>query len=302
MEQMNTVKSFVGRIIAGSYYDIQSVRISTKNRIRDVIRKKIEGIPFDEVEEKKEGDSSRKPKYTDAELLSQWKQLLDEGKITKEECSYVQKCWEIAHKTELIENSYKRKMLDYIEEIPVYTNFLVHIRGIGEVLSANLIKEFKDCSSFDTVSKLWAYTGNSVCGDGRAPKKRKGEEITYSPRLRTLTWKISDCLMKSNKGIYRQVYDSTKEKELTKTYAEAELSRKYGKPYQPRDIHLKLGHAHNRALRKMRKLFLSHYWEAARSMANLDTRKVYVEEELGHKNIISFKDAIRKETSGKVEI
>jgi len=289
---MKETKKFVGRIVAGAYYDMQEVRKATKNRIRDVIRKKVEGIDFDEVEEKKEEDNYEQ-KYTDEQLFEEWKKLKEEGKITEEEFKYVNNSWEVANESEKIERKYKNQMMDYVKSEPIYTKFLQHVRGIGPVLSTNLIKNFGDCSNYDTVSALWKHTGNHV-KNGKAPELRKGEEIEYSPRLRTLTWKISDCLMKSNKAIYRYIYDSEKKKQLAREYEKGKLAEKYN-GYDEEDTQLSKGHAHNRALRKMRKIFLAHFWAASRELAGLDTRESYVKEKLGHKNIITWKDALKEE-------
>ena len=296
----NKTKKFMGRIVAGAYYDMQIIRIGTKNRIRDVIRKKIEGIPFDAVEDKKEEKKFEK-KYTDIQLFEKLGKLKDKSGIDEDEYEYIKKCWKMASESQKIENRYKTAMLEYVESEKVYTEFLQLIRGIGPVLSANLIKEFGDCKMYDNVAKLWAHTGNHVVG-GIAPKKRKGEDLTFSPRLRMFTWKISDSLMKSNKGIYRQVYDTTKEAMLNKEYGKGELKEKYSKPYKEEDIHLSKGHAHNMALRKMRKLFLSHYWSCAREMAGLEVRVPYVEEKLKHKNIITWRKAIKNEPKPKEKV
>lgn len=287
-------KQMIGRIVAGAYEDSQGIRIATKNRIRDIIRKNIEGIDFNKVEEKKEKKTYGK-KYTDQKLFELFQKLLEDLKITQEEYDYVMKSWNLVKESEKLENKYKEAMQEFINDEPVYYNFLSKIKGIGEVLSTNLIKEFGSCENYGTVSKLWCHTGNHVTDMGIAPKKRKGAEINYSPRLRTLTWKISDCLMKLNKGIYRKTYDIEKAKQLAREYKPGELEKIYGKPYKSKEVHLRKGHAHNRALRKMRKLFLSHYWACARETAGLDTRELYVKEKLGHKNIITWKQAITAE-------
>lgn len=284
-------KKQVGRIVAGGYYDLQGVRIATKNRIRDIVRKRIENIPFDQTEEKKE-EKTHESKYTDDKLFAMWHDLHGKGEISDDEHKYIIRCWEIADESEKVESKYKKAMEEYINTEPVYNEFLVHVKGIGPVLSANLIKEFGDCGRYDTVSKLWAHTGNDVRG-GLAPRKRKGEDLTFSPYLRTLTWKISDCLMKSNKGIYREVFVTSKEKYLAREYKAGELAERFN-GYKPEDTQLRKGHANAMALRKMRKLFLSHYWECARQTAGMDTRGRFCEE-LGHKNIITWKDAVNRE-------
>jgi hypothetical protein len=292
-QKENEVLKQMGRIIANSYYDMQSVRISTKNRIRDVIRKKIENIPFDSVEEKKE-ENLHENKYNDKELLELFKQCLKEKKIDQEEYDYTIHCWEMADDSEKIESQYKKAMEEYIEHETIYSKFLEGIRGLGPVLSANLIKEFGYCEKYATVSKLWKHTGNDVA-NGLAPKKRKGEDLTFSPKLRTLTWKLSDSLLKLNKGFYRGVYDTEKLRQLNREYAAGELLKMYGKPYTAEETHIRLLHAHNRALRKMRKLFLSHYYVAAKELTGQPHKEPFVTTLEGHTNIVSWQDALRRE-------
>lgn len=270
----NSIKE-IGRIMTNSYYEYQKIRMASMNRMRDVIRKKLEGIAFDEVEAKKK-EKDFKKRYSDETLFDKLLKLQTEGKISKDEYKYILKCWEMMGESKRLEMKYQRGMSKYISGEPIYTEFLSKIKGIGKVLSANLIKEFGDCSKYENVSKLWAHTGNDVKG-GKAPQRRKGVEISYSPKLRTLTWKLSDSLLKSNKGYYRNIYDTEKEKGLNVTYEEGVLKEKYGKPYKKTDVALSRGHAHNRALRKMRKLFLSHFWGASRELNFLPTDTVYVE-------------------------
>lgn len=283
----------IGRNITNAYYDFQQVRIASMNRVRDVIRKLVDGIKFDEVEAKKEKKEYKK-KYTDKELLSKLKKLLTDGKMLTEEYDYVMECWEIMKDAKKLEKKFQDAMKTFISKEAVYNEFLSKIRGIAEILSANLIKEFGDCSKYDTVSKLWAHSGNNVV-DGLAPRLRKGENISFNPRLRTLTWKLSDSLMKQNKGVYKDIYNKEKEKQLGITYDIGILQEKYGKPYKKEDTAISQGHAHNRALRKMRKIFLDHYWCASRELNGLPTEKNYVEGVLNHAHIITWRKAIEKE-------
>ena len=283
----------IGRNITNAYYDFQQVRIASMNRVRDVIRKLVDGIKFDEVEAKKEKKEYKK-KYTDKELLSKLKKLLTDGKMLTEEYDYVMECWEIMKDSKRLEKKFQNAMKTFISKEAVYNEFLSKIRGIADILSANLIKEFGDCSKYDTVSKLWAHSGNSVI-DGVAPKRKKGEILSFSPRLRTLTWKLSDSLMKQNKGVYKDIYNKEKERQLGITYDIGVLKKKFGKPYKKEDTVISQGHAHNRALRKMRKIFLDHYWCASRELNGLPTEKNYVEGVLNHAHIITWKEAIEKE-------
>ena len=293
---MSRLKKIVGRIITNSYYEFQTPRISFMNQIRDVIRKRLEGVRFDEVEQKKK-EKKRAEKYTDIQLIKRWNEAFNKGLVNSVEHDYMINMWENAKKMKSFENDLKKEMMDYVSSVDVYNEFLSKIRGVAEILSANLIKEFGDCSQYDTVSKLWAHCGLNVV-NGKAPKRRKGETINYNPKLKTLTWKISDTLMKLNKGYYRGIYDSEKRKQLNKEYPLGYLEANYN-GYKREDTNLSKGHAHNRALRKMRKIFLDHYWHCARELNGLPAEKNYVEGVLGHDHIINWRDAVGREGNGK---
>jgi hypothetical protein len=281
---------------------MQQIRIGTLNRVRDVIRKKNEGIKFDVVEDKKTEEDKKKQKfdkkYNDTNLPKLLESLLKTEKIKNDEYAYIEKCLSMTDKSKQVENQYERLMKEYIQLEPIYVLFLSKVRGIGDVLSANLIKEFGYCERYENVSKLWAHTGNSVL-NGKSPKKRKGEDINFSPRLRTMTWKISDCLMKQNAGIYRQIYESEKNKQSERVFEKGELLEMFGKPYKEDSTKLLLLHSHNRALRKMRKMFLSHYWACSRELSGLSCRPLYVDEKLHHQNIITWKQALDMENNFK---
>ena len=50
----------IARVIANAYDGFQKIRIESANRIRDVIRKRIEGIGINEVEKKERNYSGKK--------------------------------------------------------------------------------------------------------------------------------------------------------------------------------------------------------------------------------------------------
>lgn len=295
---MTEVQKNIGRLLANAYYEYQGIRISLKNQVRDVIRKRVEGISFNEVEEKKEVKSGGK--YSDIKLVKMWNLAYQQEKITTDEYSFLLKAWEMAKEGKLLEDKYKRLMNKYVESEPIYIEYLSEIKGIGPVISANLIKDLGYCERFDTVSKLWAYTGNHVV-NGKAPKREKGKKLGFNIRLKTFTWKISDSLMKSNKGYYRKLYLTEKQKQEAKVYEKGYLFNNYN-GYKEDDIKLSKGHVHNRAMRKVRKHFLSHYWEASRELMRLPTEKTYVEGVLNHNHIIHWKDAIKMEGCLKVNV
>jgi len=293
------LKSIIGRLVSVAYYDFQDLRIASLNRIRDVIYRKLEGIGMTEVQKKKDKKDYTK-KYTDKVLFAKLEELKKNDQITKEEYDYLIECWNIAKETINIENKYKTLMHKFVKKEPIYIEFLSKIKGIGPVLSAGLIKWLGYCERFDTISKLWAYTGNGVTPDGIGQRRKKGEKTSFSVKLKAFTWKISDSLLKGNKGYYRKLYDEEKERQLAKEYPKGYLAEKYS-TYKEEDTKLKLAHAHARAMRKMRKHFLAHYWECARELVNLPHDRLYVKDVLKHVHIIKWREAIEMEDCLKKE-
>lgn len=319
-EKDSVVIREAGRIIAGGHAGHQNVRKGEMNRIRNLVRHKNEDIPFDQPEEKKEARTFDK-KYRDANLPKLIKEMFAADKLTGEERDYLWKALELAKKASSLEQSYKGPMKKFVSTEPVWTKFLVHIPGIGEVLAANLIGKLANCQKYDKVSSLWRHFGfHLVCPNctekltdkvlpvlanvdgkcpkcnsiGVSPKKKKGQRIDYDKNLRTLAWNIAASLIKQKSPVYYDIYVKEKERQCKRVFAKGELKKIYGKPYEEKDTSLKLGHANSRASRKMVKIFLQHFWEASRELAGLPIRKAYVEAELGHKDIITWKDVLKK--------
>jgi len=309
-----------GRIIAGGYADHQDARKREMNRIRDLVRHKNEGIPFDRPEEKKKVRTFDK-KYSDTNLAKLVEEMFAADKLTGEERDYLRKALELAKKASFLEQSYKGPMRTFVSAELVWTGFLAHIPGIGEVLAANLISKLANCQNYDKVSSLWRHFGlHLVCPNctekiddrvlpvlanvggkcpkcnsiGVSPRKRKGQRIDYDKNLKTLAWNIAVSLIKQKSPLYYDIYVKEKERQCKRVFAKGELIKIYGEPYKKEDITLKLGHANSRALRKTVKIFLQHYWEASRELAGLPIRKAYVEAKLGHKDIITWRDVLKK--------
>jgi len=258
----------LGRIVAGAYYDHQSVRISSMNRMRDVIRKKNEGIPFDKVEEKKEKKTYSK-EYQDKNLPILLKQMLEEKKLTEKEYDYIRRILEVTKEAKKNEDDYKKLMFEYIETEEIYKKFLSKIIGLGPVLSCNLIRLFGYCEGYRHVSSVWKHSGLHVV-NGQAPKRKRGEKLDWNPTIRTFCWKIADSFVKQRTPVSSEIYETEKRRQI-------ELMKNKAKN-APKN----LKHADLRARRKMIKIFLQHYWLVGRKLKGLDTGKPYAVEKLGH--------------------
>lgn len=155
-------------------------------------------------------------------------------------------------------------------------------------------KAFKcDCpvmeiERFHSVSALWKYAGMSTesycrdCGKNvdekakscphcestnigrRAPRRRRGQKVTWNPKLRSVCRNIGKSFVMNMSSQYRPHYDENKEF------------------YNRKDPHLSDGHRDARARRKTVKLFLSHLYEMWYQVKGLEPPKTYAEEHLGH--------------------
>lgn len=280
----------VGKIAVDGYYDYQQIRISQKNRVRDIIRRKIEGIPLDMPEEKiEESDRTYNEKFKDKNLPKFLGELVLDGKITDAEKQYIEKLYGISAETEKTEGHYKVLMDQYLQEEELWYGWLSKIRGISSVLGSNLLKNLGYCENYEYVSSLWRHTGFDPDGAKGLAGATVGEDgkkhIHYSPKLKTMVWKIADSFFKQRTQPYRGIYDATKQKELA-------LMEQYGKGVSvPECIDGKTTckngkHVEFRAKRKMVKTFLQHYWRNGRLYKDLPITDLYPIAKLGHKHYI----------------
>jgi hypothetical protein len=326
----NVVSRELGKIVSSSYYDFQELRKILMNLLRGTIRHLNEGIPFDQVEAKKEEKTFDK-KYVDKNLPGILEALFERGGVSEEDKEDLVKALELADKVQKLEKSYKPLMKSLISEEPVWEHFLSHIPGIGQVLASNIIAMMPP-EKYGSVSALWRNCGLHlicpVCTEevekrgepktypvvadhdglcpkchrkGVSPKRKAGRSIDYNPKLLTLAWKIGDCLIKQKSPVYYDIYDNEKQRQLAINYEPGFLMKMYensygaGKsPYKDESCHLTQGHAHARAMRKMEKIFLQHYWVVSRKLAKLPVSEPYVQAHKGHIHIITWDEVLRK--------
>jgi len=183
-----------------------------------------------------------------------------------------------------IEKDVVKQMRNELVNYPIW-DWLQEIKGINVATASGLLAYIGEVKRFQMVSSLNSYAGLGV-HNGLATKKRKGESMGHHPKLKSLLLGIiGDSFIKQRTPVYRGIYDSVKKKELVKEYPAGFLKEHYN-GYKKDDTKLLLGHAHNRAIRKMMKIFLQHYWVLDRQLHKLDTRPPYVHEHLKHKSYI----------------
>lgn len=278
------------------------------NRVRDIIRKRNEDIPFDEVEEEKD-EQDFDAKYQDDNLADLVEEMRDEGKLTAHEQEYLSEMLEAAEVSAQAEKRYQSVMKITTSE-PIYVEWLENVYGVSHTLTARLLHRFGYCEDFPTVSKLWSYSGLAP-----GQERTRGEKLGYDPQAKTLAWLVADrMIMQGERSRYKaEFYDPYKQKQVNRmeasecTYCGEGVAEHA--PSDPCEEWQKFededamdlsgfalgdrhpdnatpawsrGHADNRARRYLAKQFLSHYWTIARDLMGLDTPDMYVLAEEDH--------------------
>ena len=308
----------LARLAVGGYDDAQETRTAMMNRVRDIIRKRNEGIPFDVVEdEKDDGDRNYDDQYADDELPDLIEEMREEGTLTDREHAYLVDMLEAATIAERLEEQY-RGVMEIVREEPIYQRFLQHVYGISTTLTARLLHQFGYNEERERVSQLWAYAGLAP-GQSRT----RGEKLGYNPDAKTLAWLCADrIIMQGSNSEYKQhFYDPYKETQMTRlnrdedddcivcgdtnqmtagTAANAGITSEDPDDEAVPDVCLSCynrkqengegipsapssrGHADTRARRYLAKKFLKHYWAVSRDLAGYDTPAEWVVTHGGH--------------------
>jgi len=187
---------------------------------------------------------------------------------------------ELLQVDELIKYANKT-MINYGKLIPCW-DFVTSIKGLGEgSLAAQLLAQIDDISKFDTISKLWRFAGKAVI-DGKAERNVSREKSHFNRKLKSICYLISDQFIRQQTPIYVDIYYAEKENIRRKYPEKIENPDKSSKwPYAYTDSHV-----HRMARRKAEKIFLSHLWVIWRGAEGLPVSEPYVEQVLGHSNII----------------
>ena len=143
----------------------------------------------------------------------------------------------------------------------------------------------------DTISSLWKFAGYDVGEDGKAPKRRTGTKLSYNSQLRSMCWRVGVSLMRSQ-GKFYEYYTKQKSRYIevcnntgVQIVPASKLPKKDGKAYEP-DNMISEGHLHNRALRKVIKLFLACLWLEWRKAEGLPLTMPYSIDVLKHDTFI----------------
>jgi len=218
------------------------------------------------------------------------------------------------------EKDIEKLIVKQLKNHALWTQYLSKIMGIGPLLAAGLISYIDDIEKFDHVSSLWQYSGygmNRFCPICKKPtsievkyetgkiakklhplekcpechnqtvpilqKRTIGYQSNWNDRLKVLAWKAANSFVKQSdaKSKYRKLYDKIKKAERKKHPVKIVKGGK---------TTFNDGHIHNRALRKVSKIFLAHVWQTWRRQQGLEATEPYAKQLLGHSVVEAFTD------------
>lgn len=180
----------------------------------------------------------------------------------------------------------EKQMIDAASMIPVWP-WISDIRGLKSgSLAARLLAQIDDIGKFDTVSKLWRFSGYAVI-DGKAEKRQPGETAHYNAKLKATVYLVADQFVKQRTPEYVPLYYQYKEYQRYKhpdpTCKQCdEVAVKVGQswkcPNKKKGHTIKYTDAHlnNRSWRRMGKEFLKDLWLKWRQAEGLPISDPYL--------------------------
>jgi len=211
--------------------------------------------------------------------------------------------WVIVDLTSL-EEKVEKCMAEIIGQHPAWP-WLKGIKGIGYENVAKVIGYIDKwgIENIPNISKLWKLSGYAV-ENGHAPKRIKGQKITYYAELRMLLWRLASSLLRA-RGVYYDCYCDYKAK-LQERFAKegraivpaSELPKDEKKKRYEDENTISEGHVHYMALRKMIKLFIANLWLVWREAEGLPVTNPYAIDMMGHSNFIDPWSLVDKKPKG----
>ncbi len=202
--------------------------------------------------------------------------LVKEG---KEEITITEKAEDTlkSHATEVqdTEKSFAKSINKELKNYPIWSEYLLNVKGCGHVMGGVLISEIREIQRFETVSKLWSYFGYGL-KSGEVQRRKKGEMANWNSFGKTKLFVLAECLIRSGNPQYRKLYDDYKHR-LQNRKCTSHVGKK-----NLDDMGCSDGHRHAMAMRYMIKMFLKDVYMEWYKLEGLTPRPSYQEEYLGH--------------------
>lgn len=287
------------RSIVRGAYDIQKLRIQMGNRIVGNFKARLGQSPGDD-----EDTLDAKGKQILAEIRAVFKKITDGVKSFPKQKDFVGD-EVISDFTELClisqyiglekhEMEHFKRLGDVLTSIPIWTEYLFDVKGIGPALAGVIISEI-DITKAKYPSSLWAYAGLDVAADGAGrsrrkehlreveytdkdgkPAKRMG--ITFNPFLKTkLMGVLASSFLRVKDSEYAELYRNYKHR--MESHVKWGVHNDKIKDDKGRLITSK-GRRHNQAMRFMVKRFLVDLYKAWRKLEGLPIAPEYSEAKL----------------------
>jgi len=125
--------------------------------------------------------------------------------------------------------------------------------GLGPMLAGSLLWTIGNAKRFPSFGRLVRYAGLDVTPEGKAPKRKKGNRVTWNPELRTALYKLTEGWNKMPECVWRARWDAWKAVLAEQRPEILEEKTKDGKPCGK-------GHIHNMARRKVQREFLRNLY------------------------------------------
>jgi len=276
------------KMIVSSFYDMQKQRVAVGNRIVGNFLLRIGGK---ETMEKDDDDKKliieiTKEYQTMADALTSPKKIRSCFESKREGFITTEHEWTMVTTYLSYREAEKKLMKDikrYVEDFPLYQNFLEHISGCGPAMSAVIITCF-DPYVAKHVSSFWKYAGLDVIdGEGRSRKKRHQIIEKYVDRNQDIDWKFSisyNAFLKAKLcgvlaiSFLRCGKGSSKYNTIYYDYKDRLTNSEKHKTKSD-------GHRHAMAMRYMIKMFVADVWVQMRSIEELPITEPYHEAKLG---------------------
>lgn len=162
--------------------------------------------------------------------------------------------------------------------------FVEHATNLELKTAEHWAKINRKKSKYDKKAQMKVYLGRCKWGPGVdyvivGSRRIAGLPSLWNDTLKSTLWKCGQQFQKESaeKSKYRAFYEEAKAFYVARD--KGRINPLMGEEYT--DLHI-----NNRALRKVAKLFLSHFWIQARKFAGLSTKQEYVIEVLGHNDYI----------------
>ena len=257
----------------------------------------------EEIEEEEEETKTETGKYADIA------QKIIDGKMpTPPEISLLV---QYTREMERTEKNIAKELESRVKDLPIYKFYLSRITGIGPMLSAGLIAHLTPIDRFDTISKLWAYTGltteyyKSECARGKGhkfittspvatcPVKMKngkvcGARIKKTEHIKGVPKREKGYVLFINQNLRTLMYKIARsfefQQERRSYYRRLYVVQKerYLAKLEGRNEKGERGHARNMALRYVEKRFLANLWIVWRTFEGLKVTEPYSIKILGH--------------------